>query len=518
MSDINVTIEKDNDIDVSIDSVFVVQKEEVELTFNATASEQEFIPESGTVYSKVTQNAIENLVPINVRLGVEIAGVTGNLEPDKPDQSKTAYPSTEQQIITADTGYELAQVTIEPMVLNPLSITPTIEQQTFSPSEGVDGYSSVDISAVTNSIDSNIQSANIKKGISILGVLGTAEVGGGLYQRPECWLPEPTFNETVDEIYILLAIYNQDDTYNNCPLNVWFSNGNCYVDWGDGSVVEQITSNTQFNHTYKYGDISESAYCTERGYKMVWCRIYGDIGTTIVDHLFNQTYTPATYADFLEIYGNVTSLNKGNITCNQSTSVQRYQYYLEIYKMTAKNNGSLGGAQYRFNGMGGLKEIYLNGTITNGTYMTTGIAGTVRKIYIKTLNASSMQMSYIFNGCWNGDSVIVDNMPIAPASSYSALFDSRYFVPKIIKGINLVGLTSVSTAGIVYVYRLKELTLPGFNQTFNLVGTDMDATALNALFESLGTVVSKTIRIDRAPGALTCDKTIATAKGWTVVG
>lgn len=55
-------------------------------------------------------------------------------------QSKPATPSTSQQIITADNGY--------------------------------DGLSQVTVSAVTSSIDSDIVAGNIKSGVNILGVTG----------------------------------------------------------------------------------------------------------------------------------------------------------------------------------------------------------------------------------------------------------------------------------------------------------------------------------------------------------
>lgn len=87
-----------------------------------------------------------NLVANNIRLGTTIFGVEGNLEADKPDQTKTATPTTSEQIITPDTGYELASVTV---------------------------------GAVTSSIDSNIVAGNIKKNVSILGVTGTYEGSGG---------------------------------------------------------------------------------------------------------------------------------------------------------------------------------------------------------------------------------------------------------------------------------------------------------------------------------------------------
>jgi len=65
-----------------------------------------------------------------------------SIEPDKPDQTKTADPSTQTQVIRPDAGYELASVTVN---------------------------------AVTSSIDNNIVASNIKKNVSILGVNGTLD-------------------------------------------------------------------------------------------------------------------------------------------------------------------------------------------------------------------------------------------------------------------------------------------------------------------------------------------------------
>lgn len=97
---------------------------------------------SGGTLAAVTSNIDSNIKAENIKLGVTILGVQGNLEPDKPDQTKEANPTTSQQIIRPDTGYELASVTIN---------------------------------AVTNSIDNNIKAENIKEGISILGVTGSVQ-------------------------------------------------------------------------------------------------------------------------------------------------------------------------------------------------------------------------------------------------------------------------------------------------------------------------------------------------------
>lgn len=64
-------------------------------------------------------------------------------------------------------------------VITSLSVTPTTSSQTITAPSGTDGYSPVNVSAVTASIDANITAGNIKKDVSILGVTGTYEGSGG---------------------------------------------------------------------------------------------------------------------------------------------------------------------------------------------------------------------------------------------------------------------------------------------------------------------------------------------------
>jgi hypothetical protein len=58
-------------------------------------------------------------------------------------------------------------------VLQDKTVTPTTSQQTITADEGKDGLGTVTVSAVTAAIDENITAANIKSGITILGVEGT---------------------------------------------------------------------------------------------------------------------------------------------------------------------------------------------------------------------------------------------------------------------------------------------------------------------------------------------------------
>ena len=68
----------------------------------------------------------------------------------------------------------LPNATPEP-ILQEKNIVPTTSEQIIEPDNDYDGFSKVIVSGVTSSIDSDIKSNNIRKGINILGVTGTME-------------------------------------------------------------------------------------------------------------------------------------------------------------------------------------------------------------------------------------------------------------------------------------------------------------------------------------------------------
>lgn len=121
----------------------------------STESQQIYAPDGVSGYSPVNISGVNsnidpNIIPENIKKDVTILGVTGNYSP-------SSEPAIEE-----------------------LNITPTTSEQTITASGGVDGYSPVNISAVTSSIDSNIQPENIKKDVVILGTTGTFEGSGGI--------------------------------------------------------------------------------------------------------------------------------------------------------------------------------------------------------------------------------------------------------------------------------------------------------------------------------------------------
>lgn len=175
----------------------------------------------------VTSSIDNNIQAANIKKDVTILGITGTYEPVIPTpslQDKTVAPKTTEQVVHADEAYDgLNTVTVsavtnsidsniqaanikkdvtilgitgsyEPAtpVLQDKTVTPTTAEQVIHADAAYDGLDTVTVSAVTSSIDNKIQAANIKKNVTILGVVGT-------YEGEESD-PVPTPEEWAEEI------------------------------------------------------------------------------------------------------------------------------------------------------------------------------------------------------------------------------------------------------------------------------------------------------------------------------
>ena len=113
----------------------------------------------------------KNKVAPVIKIGVE-----------KPTQSKTVTPTTSLQVVEADAGYELSGVVVE---------------------------------GVTNEIDGNIQSRNIAKDITILGVTGTFEGDSGALKLLDGTEDNPTILSQLESGEYYLKGYFKYNSFGN---------------------------------------------------------------------------------------------------------------------------------------------------------------------------------------------------------------------------------------------------------------------------------------------------------------
>ena len=131
-----------------------------------------YLPSESAEYYNGSRTTVE---PTNVLSGKTFIGSSGKSIGTMQNNGALNYiPATTQQSIPS--GYTSGG-TIAAINNQTKNVTPTTSQQTITFDTGYNGLSQVTVNAVTSSIDTNIQAENIKKDIEILGVTGTLEEG-----------------------------------------------------------------------------------------------------------------------------------------------------------------------------------------------------------------------------------------------------------------------------------------------------------------------------------------------------
>ena len=150
------------------------------LTIAPATVQQSFTPGEGynaitkVIASPVTNEIDSNIVASNIKQGITILGVQGTYNGGVSNlQNKIVTPTDQIQTITANDSFDaLSTVTVLSTPVENVTIKPSTEDYVVKRNEGV-FIDTIEVQKVTSDIDANIQPANIKQNMSILGVVGT---------------------------------------------------------------------------------------------------------------------------------------------------------------------------------------------------------------------------------------------------------------------------------------------------------------------------------------------------------
>ena len=228
-------------------------------------------------------------------------------------------------------------------------------------------------------IDSNIQAENIKKDVTILGVTGTLEGGGGEYQRPSDWLTIPTLDTTKDEIYILNGV--TVDGINMIFLKI---RGSGTIDWGDGSTPETFSTGSSiatYSHHYNYSDINSNTWTEHNMSRQVLVHISGN------RQAFNYFSLAVQYS----------YTNADGVTVNYSNSCSN-----DIYEIKANVNWcevQCNDGNYYYNKK--LEIFDWSGSIMLKSSMFSYCYSLQSIPQLNTTGVSGQQLSCCFNRCYS---------------------------------------------------------------------------------------------------------------------
>ena len=310
---------------------------------------------------------------------------------------------------------------------------------------------------------------------------------GSAPEEPAVWKPCADWidireNVPANGISLLVA-----DLAYRTPAFICTTSGGTYaVDWGDGSPVENFASGARAQHTYVKG----AGQTCLRGY------------TT-----FRINITSLNLTRFYVTRSSVNSANPENWGILWAI--------INAPSITTFSNAFYGGN----NVMASLLEHCTICDLPACTDMGQAFRGcSSLKELIAGNMASLTSLHFAFLDCVTIDHIAIGNCP--QLTGAPSAFNSCRTLVKLEIGQTplLKDFTNIQNAN-----SLRALAFNGCNFAAGAAApialnfSGLDAAALNDLFTSLDTVTGKTITVTGSVGAASCNTSIATAKGWTVV-
>lgn len=350
----------------------------------------------------------------------------------------------------------------------------------------------------------------------------------GSSTTPEGWYPPADWGwDAADELIAnsdngfvgLVAIYPNIGNYSAFLLT--FS-GTASVDWGDG-VIESLTSGVKITHQYNYSAIS-SAITTE-GYKVV--RIYVAATSTVSVINFEQAHANeksylgnwlaiklrsqyATPTVILSRMENAAIIDVANIHGVNMRFDSKYNLQRLIFDPDGRNFGN---------------NLFSNSVIHNynfSLYDWSGMLDGTQIFHVtysmmpQVFNASiplCQSLYFAFRICY-----VFRVVKLQTSSALTNLYGT-FNANDSIRDIEITDCSGVTdTTAFVSGANVERLILTGLTIGVSVANCNLSATAINAFLTALGNANgTQTINLAGNPGALTCDVSIGTAKGYIII-
>lgn len=379
--------------------------------------------------------------------------------------------------------------------------------------------------------------------------------------RPSGWLDLDTVTNGTNKFSGLFAVYETQK--NVCTIQISIPSGTRTINWGDGTTQAAL-NNTVYTKVYDYSTVTSDVLQDEAGFN--YKTVVVNFPLNSVTSLFLERNTTAT------LIPNARSLNWLDIALDCSTITSLYcssQCYsnklqrLRVYNVGATIDGaganftqlvSLRVLKFPFEKMQSTNQVFtnycgdfrdennnafnLNLTINIGSlfnFFSNGLLSefgnvtaplstsgqgafannyNLKKIGTVNLPAVANLVDFISN-CVNLESVVTITITSACTNLTNLGIGNKKCRGFIIG--SCAGVTSATNA-FLFMTSMEILILTGMTRGFTIDDCNMSATAIDALFTSLGTASgAQTINVRRNPGSATCTPSIATAKGFTVV-
>ena len=355
------------------------------------------------------------------------------------------------------------------------------------------------------------------------------------------------------------------------------------VDWGDGTPLEAATANVQLNHVYTaLGEMTvtitaaaphamdpdlsvkhPASTAVDAGWTDITLYTPSSTKFTIKPNSVLKTFrilgdskwTPPPAADQINRIPSLEEIEihqfigPNNPSCVDNTNLKRFICH------TPEGTGVGGGfarvkslelVDWDISGQPNLNQMYIDAHLAFNPVHDIRDAVNINEMFTRATGVTSVTLTNArkvtnADNAFRSQSLVTVNrmdfdalksavgMCMAPSMVHHPGWNGELVQDIGYLFWNCASLETVGDIGMANVTgttqafdgcpKLRSLTLRGLKVSVSIKSLSLDATALDAVFTSLGTAnAGAIINITGNPGAATCNKAIAIAKSWAVTG